>query len=278
MSDPVLLGPGEGEEIGRLAIKAGYPEVVVTESRYEAGAHGPDLHIHRHHADAFWLLDGQLSFQVGPDHREVVLGAGSFVLVPPEVVHTFENRGHDDARFLNFHAPGVGFDEYLRSGFKAPFDQHDPPADGGRPGSEVIVRAPGEGERVAVGPTEGVIKIGGSDALGSLAVLETTVGPGFHGPVLHRHGEMLDSFYVLDGTLNLRLDDDNVEAPAGSYAVAPPGTAHTFSNAGDDPVRVLNVFAPGGFEQYLKELAAEGGPADPARMAAIASKYDFAAV
>jgi hypothetical protein len=52
---------------------------------------------------------------------------------------------------------------------------------------------------------------------------------------------------------------------------------HTFSNRGDEPARALNVMAPGGFEQYLKEAAAAmgGGPPDPAVMARIASRYDF---
>jgi hypothetical protein len=53
---------------------------------------------------------------------------------------------------------------------------------------------------------------------------------------------------------------------------------HTFWNPGDSPVRLLNLMAPGGFEQYLKEVAeaaAPGAAPDPALMAEIASKYDF---
>jgi oxalate decarboxylase/phosphoglucose isomerase-like protein (cupin superfamily) len=72
-----------------------------------------------------------------------------------------------------------------------------------------------------------------------------------------------------------------VEAPAGSYGVVPPGNDHTFSNPGGEPVRLLNVMAPGGLEQYLKEAAAvaarPGGPTDPKLLARIASKYDFVA-
>jgi hypothetical protein len=46
----------------------------------------------------------------------------------------------------------------------------------------------------------------------------------------------------------------------------------------DRPVRMLNLMAPGGLEQYLKELAAAlpaDRPPDPEQMARIASKYDF---
>ncbi len=58
----------------------------------------------------------------------------------------------------------------------------------------------------------------------------------------------------------------------------PAGNVHTFANRGDAPVRVLNILAPGGFEQYLVEVAATlkpGAPPDPAAMAEVAARYDF---
>ena len=50
---------------------------------------------------------GELTFGVGDE--EVVAGPGTFVLVPPQVEHTFANRGEVVARFVNVHAP-AGFD------------------------------------------------------------------------------------------------------------------------------------------------------------------------
>jgi mannose-6-phosphate isomerase-like protein (cupin superfamily) len=277
MDEPVLLGRGEGEAIREtLRIKAGRPEIVVTETRYEAGERGPDPHVHHHHVDAFWVLEGRLAYALGTRGEEVEGGAGSFALVPPDVVHTFRNPGPGDARFLNFHAPGMGFDAYLRSGFRIPYDQHEPPADGGRPAHEAILRVPGEGEVVALGPHKGSIKAGGDDAIGSLTVIEAAFDA-FPGPVLHRHREMVDSFYVLEGMLTVDLGDRRVEGRPGSYALVPPGNAHTFSNPRDEPVRILNVMAPGGLEGYLSDVAALGGPPDPQLMARIASRYDFVA-
>ena len=281
VDEPVLLSPGEGEAIGeRIRIKAGRPEIVVTESRYEPGRRGPDPHVHRHHVDAFWILEGRLRFALGPDADEVEAGVGSFALVPPNVVHTFRNPGPDPARFLNFHSPGMGFDEYLRN--QTPYDQHDPPADGGRSPSEVILVSPGGGERVALGPVEAFIKAGGRDALGSLAVMEVVAGPGASGPVLHHHRETVESFYVLDGTFTLHLGDREVQLQADSYGLVPPGNDHTSSNPRSERVRILNVIAPGGIEQLLKEAAAvaaeSGAPPDPELLARIASKYDFVAV
>jgi mannose-6-phosphate isomerase-like protein (cupin superfamily) len=43
-----------------------------------------------------------------------VAGPGTFVLVPPEVAHTFANRGDVSVRMLNIHAP-AGFDLRLEA-------------------------------------------------------------------------------------------------------------------------------------------------------------------
>jgi hypothetical protein len=56
--------------------------------------------------------------------------AGAFVLIPPDVVHSFDNAGDAAARFVNFHAPPCGFGDYLR-GRNPGFDQHEPPPRGG---------------------------------------------------------------------------------------------------------------------------------------------------
>lgn len=111
--------------------------------------------------------------------------------------------------------------------------------------------------------------------------MEVIAGPGFPGPVLHRHRAMVDSFYVLGGTLTLDLGGRRVEAGPGGYGVLPPGNDHTFSNPGGGPLRILNVMAPGGLEEYLKEAAAvaaeSGRPPDAETLARIASEYDFIA-
>jgi mannose-6-phosphate isomerase-like protein (cupin superfamily) len=270
---PTMLRPGEGERNERYTILADRDELVLTEFRYPPGRKGPEKHIHRHHADAFYVLEGRLGITV--DEEELVLDPGSFVLIPPDVIHTFGNPADEPGRYLNFHAPGFGFGDYLR-GRNPDFDQHQVPPGSGRPASDAIVRQPGEGEQLGLGPSQSSIKAGVDDGMGSLAVLESTLGPNFPGPVLHQHERMVDSFYILDGTLMLRLGDDAVGATAGSYALVPPGNAHTFSTPAE-PVRLLNIFAPAGFEGYVRELGerAQAGTLDQAGMTEIASKYDF---
>jgi len=130
------------DEPGRLVeIKADRPELVLTESSYGPGESGPGPHVHRQHSDCFYVLEGELVFELG-DQRTTV-AAGGFVLVPPGVIHTFRNEGPADARFLNLHAPGCRFADHLR-GEDVDFDTHDPPKHGGVSASAAIV-VPGGG-------------------------------------------------------------------------------------------------------------------------------------
>ena len=55
----------------------------------------------------FYVLDGILTMRLGDETQQ--LGPGTFVCVPPGVVHTFANHGDRPVRFLNFkHAFGLG--------------------------------------------------------------------------------------------------------------------------------------------------------------------------
>ena len=71
------------------------------------------------------------------------------------------------------------------------------------------------------------------------------------------------------------LGDDVVYAEAGDLVHKPRDQWHTFWNAGDEPCRILEIIAPGGFEKYFDELV-DAGPArlqDPAWMADLQVRY-----
>jgi quercetin dioxygenase-like cupin family protein len=171
-----LLRLDDGETITQrerrdVVILGERPDLTITWSRYAAGEPGPDRHVHREHIDAFYVLEGELTFLVGPAAERVRVPAGGFVAVPPNLVHTYVNDGTAEARWLNMHAPDTGFADYLRAlrdGTHAVFDSFDPPADGGLPAGAAIVTGPGEGERVASGLLKG--------ALPELCVAERPLG------------------------------------------------------------------------------------------------------
>jgi mannose-6-phosphate isomerase-like protein (cupin superfamily) len=128
------LGGGTGEAITdrpgrRLTLLAETAELAVTETVYGPGERGPDPHVHYDHADAFVVLEGALSFSFNGGSL-LHATAGTFIVVPPRVVHSFANEGATDARYINIHAPSCRFGDYLRGQFPE-FDQHPPPKDGG---------------------------------------------------------------------------------------------------------------------------------------------------
>jgi quercetin dioxygenase-like cupin family protein len=141
-----------------------------------------------------------------------------------------------------------------------------------------VIHRPGEGERHGAGGNSAIIiKATGDDTAGSFFLAETTIDPGFPGPPLHRHKHLHDMFYVLEGVLTVRVDDETHDLGPGTFVCVPPGIAHTFSNTSDASVRFLNFNTPAGFEQYMRELgeAAKAGPLTPEMIGRIASRHDF---
>jgi mannose-6-phosphate isomerase-like protein (cupin superfamily) len=71
---------------------------------------GVAIHTHAGEDDAFYVLEGELTF-VGAD-GPVTAPAGTFVLAPEGVEHGFHNRTGEPARLLNIHSP-TGFDRRI---------------------------------------------------------------------------------------------------------------------------------------------------------------------
>jgi len=112
---PVVVRPGEGLGFGNvefLALSEHTSRFSLAIVTIAPGRSGPEAHAHEQEDDAFFLLEGELTFTV--DGTMFAAGPGTFVLVPPGLVHTFENKGSEPARFLNIHAP-AGFDKRLLS-------------------------------------------------------------------------------------------------------------------------------------------------------------------
>lgn len=121
--------------------------------------------------------------------------------------------------------------------------------------TSACVVAPGEGESLQ-GPVGGPLQLAlrGSQTGGSVTALENVVAPG-EGPPLHTHDEQDEIWFVVEGDLRFRLDDEVVAAPAGSWAFVPRGTAHCFQNVGDGPARILVLFTPAGMEQFFERFS-----------------------
>jgi mannose-6-phosphate isomerase-like protein (cupin superfamily) len=108
---PVILGPGEGRPYPmgpvRAVFKADGAETgqaySISEWWLEPHTKGPGPHSHPED-DVFYVLAGTMSVMVGTEWLEAT--SGSFVLVPGNLTHDFENRGAERAGMLNVSAPG----------------------------------------------------------------------------------------------------------------------------------------------------------------------------
>jgi quercetin dioxygenase-like cupin family protein len=111
MPGPVIVPPGEGTRFGNvefLARTADTPRFTFGIIEFAAGRE-LEPHVHPDEDDAFYVLEGELTFLLGEEGLEVLAGPGTFVLVPPGTRHGFTNRTDAPVRMLNIHAP-AGFD------------------------------------------------------------------------------------------------------------------------------------------------------------------------
>ena len=247
--EPVVLRAGEGEALfdGRIVIKASFEQLTLTESLYPDARDGASPHFHRHHADAFYVLEGGLAVLVHDEEK--LLEPGAFVCAPPEVVHGF--RSTSRARFLNIHTPDGGFADNLRGrnrGEPENFDSVDAPPGSGKPPTEAVFLPPRGGERLESDARIATIKVGREE----IALIEFDLSPKFEGPSAHAHDDHVDSFYVLDGEADFLVDDEWMRLGPGSFVAAPIGVTHAFTNRGPGRARLLNIHAPStGFHERL---------------------------
>jgi len=113
----VVLSDGEGRAVpatprgGRILWKATADDTDGAYSLQELstspGRRGVQSHVHHTQDEAFYVLEGEITFEVGT--IVVPARAGTFVLAPRGVVHSHRNTGKTPARWLTICSPpGMG--------------------------------------------------------------------------------------------------------------------------------------------------------------------------
>jgi len=92
---------------------------------------------------------------------------------------------------------------------------------------------------------------------------------------LHVHSYEDEVVYVLEGAIEIRLDDQKLQAVTGGVAHLPKHIPHALYNPLKVPSRYLGIAIPGGFENFFDELAVaqEAGTLDDATHKKISQKY-----
>jgi len=286
------LQPTDGERIsgdGGLGVTllADVEQIGIVSVRSEPGGVAAPLHLHRQHAECFFVLEGELTFRL--EDRELRAGAGTWALIPQDVVHTFSVTGDARAHFLDIHVPSSGFGDFVRGlhdarsedelrDVRAAFDQQPAPEYAtGDPGLVTVRRGGGaEGETMA-GRTEhrrATLLLDTDE----LTVAEFFYGPAERGAKPHVHHHHADGFLVVEGELMVAVASGSLRAPAGTLVILPPDVVHGFDNDSAESALFYNLHMPAsGFGDYLRGRNPDfdqhdpppGGGAEPASAIAV---------
>lgn len=123
---PFAIHPGEGDRTEFLGhtftFKAGATDTAgafsVIEIVQRRGGE-PPLHVHHREDEAFYLLEGEMTFHVGGERLPAT--AGSFVFLPRDVPHTFTVDGEGEASVLQLCSP-PGLEEFFRDWGNRPLE------------------------------------------------------------------------------------------------------------------------------------------------------------
>lgn len=128
----IAVGPGEGTAVwflqNRMVLKATAESTGgafgLVESLIAPGA-APPMHVHYDEDEAFYVLEGELTFQCGDETARAT--KGSFVFLPRGVPHGFVVESDTPVRMLTLLVPGGGERMFVDGGRPA---EHDglPPA------------------------------------------------------------------------------------------------------------------------------------------------------
>jgi mannose-6-phosphate isomerase-like protein (cupin superfamily) len=102
----------------------------------------------------------------------------------------------------------------------------------------------------------------GVDTDGELLEVNGWLGPHQPSPPVHVHDTAEESFEIVEGRLDVKLDGTWRTYGPGERAAAAPGHRHTLRNSHDEPVRFINRHRPAvdyeGFYRDMASLASTG--------------------
>lgn len=106
------------------------------------------------------------------------------------------------------------------------------------------------------------VLLNGEESAALLSAMTIFVPSRNPGPPLHAH-DFDEAFYVLEGELTFRIEDDLVTKKAGELCFAPRNTAHALANHSDTDARYLLICTPAGFERHWALVASDAAGTEP---------------
>lgn len=84
----------------------------------------------------------------------------------------------------------------------------------------------------------------GTETNGEALEMEWELGPKTGGTPVHVHPHASESYDVIEGRLDVYVDDEWTTLHAGERVTVEPGAPHTFRNSSSEVTRVYNVHRP----------------------------------
>ena len=117
-----------------------------------------------------------------------------------------------------------------------------------------------EGQNVSVVGDTYRILVSGKQTGGAFATIDMLVPPG-SGPGPHSHPDFHETFYVIDGEVEVKSEVSTYIAKKGSYVVIPKGgIVHCFKNKSDTLAHLLCTVVPAGLDEFFIKI---GKPVEP---------------
>lgn len=121
------------------------------------------------------------------------------------------------------------------------------------------------------------VKVSAQDTDGMYTLMEDNLKDGF-ALGLHKHVHHAETFYVVEGSVDFYIDGDWITATKGACLHVPADVEHACTlSEGFTASKMLMIFQPSGFDQYLAEIAAfsDDDFADEALMKKTFEKHDL---
>jgi mannose-6-phosphate isomerase-like protein (cupin superfamily) len=138
------------------------------------------------------------------------------------------------------------------------------------------VLGPNDGKAGMLGSMGVRFMLSSEETGGGFSLVEHPIPPRALAAPLHRHSREDEYSFILEGRVGALLGDEVVYAAAGDLIFKSRGQWHTFWNDGDEPVRILELISPAGFERYFDEMVEflrRPGPPESSGIVAIAARY-----
>ncbi|MEO6524069.1 MAG: cupin domain-containing protein [Mucilaginibacter sp.] len=128
--------------------------------------------------------------------------------------------------------------------------------------NHITAVAASEGENVSVVGDTYRIVMSGSQTGGDYALIDMLIPPN-GGPGPHAHKYIQETFYVLDGEIEVKTKEKTYTVTKGGCVNIPKGgLVHQFKNVSDEVAHMLCVVTPAGMEDMFKAI---GVPVEPGK-------------